>query len=186
MRTRPTLPASRRTLFRGRREPTTSATVRMPERIRTFFISDRRKQRYDRPFHRWLCVRIDPLCVCGRASRNAQLPLQRLPALQWRPFRFGFHFSGIRHRDHGYAENVLGPRRERRPCDSQLLPRLRFPSVHAWRSRARSHVHPFFHAGQSVGISAYAGHLDLQCATLGLPQSGNSSLSSITLASFNG
>ena len=27
-------------------------------------------------------------------------------------------------------------------------------------------VHPFYHAGQSVEVSAYAGHLDIQCTTL--------------------
>jgi hypothetical protein len=41
------------------------------------------------------------------------------------------------------------------------LLRLRLSSVHAWRDCSRSYVHPFPYAGQSVGVSADAGYLDI-------------------------
>jgi len=46
--------------------------------------------------------------VRARASCVFQLPLPRLPALQWRSFRFRRRCPCIGHRDHRDAERVLG------------------------------------------------------------------------------
>jgi len=135
--------------------------------------------RYDRSFLRWVCMRIDPLCMLDRASRNAQLPLPRLPAFQWRSFRLRLYCPGIGGEDYRYAKDAFSSCWQRQSCDSQLLFRLWRSSIHLWRSCSRIYVHPLFHAGQAVGVSADVGHLDVQCATVGLPQSGNSSLSSV-------
>jgi hypothetical protein len=126
-------------------------------------------------------MRIDPLCLRARASCDAQLPLPGLPALKWCSFRFRLHRAGVGHGDHRHAEDVLGSCWQWQARDSQLLFRLRLSSVHAWRDRSRSYVYPFSYAGQSVGVSADAGYLDIECTTMGLPESGNSSLSSVAL-----
>lgn len=126
----------------------------------------RRKLRHDHSILRRVCMRLDPLRVLARANRDAQLPLQGLPALQWRSFRFWLHHPGVGHSDHRHAEVVLCSCWQRQSRDSQLLLRMRLSPVHAWRGCSRSHVHPFYHAGQSVDVSAHAGHLDIQCTTL--------------------
>jgi hypothetical protein len=61
------------------------------------------------------------------------------------------------------------------------LCRLRFSSVHPGRGGTRSDVHPVPYAGQSVGVSADARYLDIQCPAMGLPQSGHSPLSSVAI-----
>jgi hypothetical protein len=126
-------------------------------------------------------MRINSLCVLARASCDAQLPLPRLPALQWRSFCLRLHHAGVGHSDHRHTQDVLGSCWQRQSRDSQLLLRLWLSSVHLRPGCARSTVHPICHTGQSVGVSADAGHLDIQCTTMGLPWSGNSPLSSVTL-----
>jgi hypothetical protein len=106
-------------------------------------------------------MRIDPLCMLARAGCDAQLPLPGLPALEWRSFRFRLHRARVGYDDHGHAEDVLGSCQQWQARDSQLLLRLRLPSVHEWRDCSRSYVRPFPYAGQSVGISADAGYLDV-------------------------
>jgi hypothetical protein len=68
--------------------------------------------------------------VCARANRDAQLPLPRLPALQWRTFRFRRRCPGIGRRDQRHAENLLGSCWQRKSHGSQLLLRLWRSSIH--------------------------------------------------------
>jgi len=77
-----------------------------------------------------------------------------------------------------YSVRAGGQRQSR---DSQFLPRLWLSIVHSGRGCAGSNVRPICHTGQSVGVSADAGYLDIQCATVGLPQSGDSPLRSVAL-----
>jgi hypothetical protein len=129
-------------------------------------LGGRKTPRHDHSILRRLCMRLDSLRVCARADRDAQLPLPGLPALQWRSFRFRLHHPGVGHSDHRHAEDLLCSCWQRSSRDSQLLLRLRLSLVCAWRGSSGSHVHPFYHAGQSIGVSAYAGHLDIQRTTL--------------------
>jgi hypothetical protein len=110
-------------------------------------LGGKRKQRYDCSIFRWVCMRINPLCMLARAGCDAQLSLPGLPALKWRSFRFRLHRAGVGYDDHRHAEDVLGSSEQWQARDSQLLLRLRLSSVHVRRDCSRSYVHPFPYAG---------------------------------------
>lgn len=94
-------------------------------------VADKRTLRHDCFILRRVCMRIDPLFVWARASRDAQLPLPRLPALQWRSFRFRRRCLRTGHKDHRYAEDVLRSCWQRQSHDPQLLLRLWRSAIHA-------------------------------------------------------
>lgn len=126
-------------------------------------------------------MRIGPLCVLARARCDAELPLSGLPTLKWCSFCFRFHCACVGRDDHRYTEDLLGSWQQWQARDSQFLFQLRLSSVHPRRDCSGSYVHPISYAGQSIGVSTDAGYLDVQCATMGLPQPGSSSLSSVSL-----
>lgn len=159
---------------------TPRATIAACRRPRPPFFVDRRTL-HDSSCNRRLCVRRHPLRVRRRAHRDAQLPLQGLPAVQWRTLRFWHRGRRLRNAHQRDAEDVLGPGGERRPHHPQLLCRLRDTPIHSWRRRAGLHVDPLPDTGRSVRFPANGRHLDVERAAVGLPRSADSAVQPIAV-----
>jgi hypothetical protein len=135
--------------------------ARRPSGASETVLGGRRKQRRECSIFRRVCMRGDPLCMLACASCDVKLPLPGLPALKRCPFCFRLHRPGVGRDDCWHAEDIRGSCRQWHARDTQLLFRLWLSSIHSRRSCSGGDVHPFLYVGQSVGVSADAGYLDI-------------------------